>query len=91
MYRAAGTNVVMSPIWRVKLIQDVQTLTRDLHMQTRSLAEWELTGTRIAVQTCKHISFALTGLLIPFAVTVAVQAIHMLALVSISLFQSIWS
>ena len=55
------------------VIQAVQMLTRDLHMQTRSLAEWELTGTRIAVQTCKHISVALIGLLIPFAVTVAAQ------------------
>ena len=56
-----------------EVTQAVQTLTRDLHMQTRSLAEWELTGTRIAVQTCKHISFALMGLLIPFAITVALQ------------------
>ena len=71
------------------VIQAVQMLTRDLHMQTRSFAEWELTGTRIAVQTCKHIRFALIGLLIPFAVTVAAQAVHVPALVSISLFQSI--
>ncbi len=69
-----------------EVIQAVKTLTSDLHMQTRSLAE--LTG-KIILQTYKHISFALVGLLIPCAVTVAVQAIHVLALVSISLLQSI--
>jgi len=38
---------------------------------------------------CKHISFAFVGLLIPCAVKVAVQAIQVIALVSISLLQSI--
>ena len=70
-----------------EVIQVVNTLTSDMHMQ-RSLAEWELTG-KITLQTCKHISFALIGLLIPCAVTFAVQAIHVLALVSISVLQSI--
>ncbi len=69
-------------------IQAVKTLTSDMHMQRRSLAEWELTG-KIILQTCKHISFALVGLVIPCAVTVAAQAIHVLALVSIILLQSI--
>ena len=63
-----------------EVIQAVKTLTSDLHMQTRSLAEWELTR-KIILQTCKHISFALVGLLIPCAVTVAVLAVHVLALV----------
>jgi len=58
-----------------EVIQAVKTLTSDLHMQTRNLAEWELTG-KIILQTCKHISFALVGLLIPCVLTVAVQAIR---------------
>ena len=56
-----------------EVVQAVQTLTSDLRSQTRSLAEWEPAGTKI-LQTCKHISFALAGLLIPCGVTIALQA-----------------
>ena len=70
-----------------EVIQAVKTLTTDMHMQ-RSLAEWELTG-KIILQTCKHISFGLVGLLIPCATTIAFQAIRVVAVVSISLLQSI--
>ena len=55
-------------------------------MQTRSLAEWEPTS-KIILQACKHISFALAGLLIPCAVTVALQAIQVVTLASISVLQ----
>ena len=40
-----------------KVIQAVQTLTIELRMQTRSLAEWEPTG-MIILQTCKADVFA---------------------------------
>jgi len=67
-------------------VQAVQTLTNDLRMQTRSLAEWEPTG-KIVLQTCQHISLALIGLLFPCAVTVAIQAIHLVTLTSTTLLQ----
>ena len=69
------------------MIQAVQMLTSDLHMQTRSLAEWELIGT-IVLQTCQHISFGLVGLLIPCALTFALQTTQVVALASSSLLQS---
>ncbi|KAL0032600.1 hypothetical protein WJX77_010160 [Trebouxia sp. C0004] len=52
-------------------------------IETRSLAEWEPTG-KIVLQTCKHISLALIGLLLPYAVTVALQATQVVALISIT-------
>ena len=67
-----------------EVIQTVQTLTNDLRMQTRSLAKWEPTGKRV-LQTCKHISLALIGLLLPCAVTVAIQAVRLTASISITL------
>ena len=65
-----------------EVIQAVQTLRNDLRMQTRSLADWEPTR-KIVLQTCKHISFALIGLLFPCAVTAAVQLVHAATLISI--------
>jgi len=70
-----------------EVIQAVKTLTNDMHVQ-RSLAERELTGKTI-LQTCKHISFALVGLLTSCAITIAFQAIRVVAVVSITLLQSI--
>ncbi len=67
-----------------EVVQTVQTLTNDLRMQTRSLAKWEPIG-KIVLQTCKHISLALIGLLLPCAVTVTIQALRLTALTSITL------
>ena len=39
------------------------------------------------LQTCKHISFALVGLLIPCVVTIALQVTQVVALASCSLLQ----
>jgi len=69
-----------------EVVQAVQTLTIDLRMQTRSLAEWEPTM-KIVLQTCKHISLALIGLLFPCSVTVALQMLQALALTSTTLLQ----
>jgi len=70
-----------------EVIRAVQTLTNDLRMQTRSLAsEWELKG-KTVLQTCKHISFALVGLLFPCAVTVAIQMIQVAARMCTTLLQ----
>ena len=65
-----------------EIIQAVHMLTNDLRMQTRSLAEWEPMW-RIVLQACKHINFALLGLLIPCAVTIALQAIQVVTLASV--------
>ena len=67
-----------------KAVQAVQTLSNDLRMQTRSLAEWKSTG-KIVLQTCQHISLALIGLLLPCAVTLAIQASRVMALISTTL------
>jgi len=69
-----------------EVVQAVQTLTNDLRMQSRSLAEWEPTE-KIVLQTSKNITFALIGLLFPCAVTVALQAIQLVALISTTLRQ----
>lgn len=52
------------------------------------LAEGELTGNTV-FQNCKHICFALVRLLMPCAGILAIQALHVLAMVSISLLQSV--
>lgn len=79
-----ATALWQSRYWHVQwsnyyfIIQAVKTLTSDMHVQ-RSLAEWEVTE-KIMLQTCRHISCALVGLLIPGAAPFALQAIHVLAL-----------